>query len=210
MFTGIVEDVGKVKVVRAKRKEVVFTIQVKNIDAGEVAIGESIAVNGACLTVISSGRNNFTVEASHETLKRTNLSRLKVGSKVNLERAVRLGGRLGGHIVNGHVDGIGKVDSIEKRGKSVEIWFSLAKELSRYVVEKGSIAVDGVSLTVNAVNGNRFSVNIIPYTQEATIFGGLKRGDLVNIECDIIGKYVEKLVGAKDNRRDIKALIQKA
>jgi riboflavin synthase len=132
-----------------------------------------------------------------------------VGSKVNLERALKIGGRLGGHIVNGHVDGIGKVESIEKRGKSIEIWFSLPEELSRYVVEKGSIAVDGVSLTINAVNGNRFSVNIIPYTQDATIFAELRPGDLVNIECDIIGKYVEKFVLGKDKRNDIRELIQK-
>ena len=209
MFTGIVEDVGKVKVIRPKAKEVLLTIEVKNINAGEISLGESIAINGTCLTVISSGKNNFTVEASHETLKRTNLSRLKVGSKANLERAVKLGARLGGHIVNGHVDGIGKVDSIEKRGKSIEIWFSLPEGLSKYVVEKGSIAVDGVSLTVNAVIGNRFLVNIIPYTQEATIFGELRRGDPVNIECDIIGKYVEKFVAVKDNKKDIKQLIEK-
>jgi riboflavin synthase len=209
MFTGIVEDVGKVREIKTKSKDVLFIIQVKNIDAGEIGLGESIAVNGTCLTVISSGKNNFTVEASHETLKRTNLSKLKVGSKVNLERALKIGGRLGGHIVNGHVDGIGKVESIEKRGKSIEIWFSLPEALSRYVVEKGSIAVDGVSLTINAVNGNRFSVNIIPYTQDATIFAELRPGDLVNIECDIIGKYVEKFVLGKDKRNDIRELIQK-
>lgn len=209
MFTGIVEDVGKVREIKTKSKDVLFIIQVKHIDAGEIGLGESIAVNGTCLTVISSGKNNFTVEASHETLKRTNLSKLKVGSKVNLERALKIGGRLGGHIVNGHVDGIGKVESIEKRGKSIEIWFSLPEELSRYVVEKGSIAVDGVSLTINAVNGNRFSVNIIPYTQDATIFAELRSGDLVNIECDIIGKYVEKFVLGKDKKKDIRELIQK-
>jgi riboflavin synthase len=209
MFTGIVEDVGKVREIKIKSKDVLFIIQVKHIDAGEIRLGESIAVNGTCLTVISSGKNNFTVEASHETLKRTNLSKLKVGSKVNLERALKIGGRLGGHIVNGHVDGIGKVESIEKRGKSIEIWFSLPEALSRYVVEKGSIAVDGVSLTINAVNGNRFSVNIIPYTQDATIFAELRPGDLVNIECDIIGKYVEKFVLGKDKRNDIRELIQK-
>lgn len=209
MFTGIVEDVGKIKEIKPKSKEVLFRIQVKNIDAVEIEPGESIAVNGTCLTVISCGKNTFTVEASHETLKRTNLSKLKIGSNVNLERALKLGGRLGGHIVNGHVDGIGKVVSMEKRGKSVEIWFSLTKELSRYVVEKGSIAVDGVSLTVNAVNDNKFSVNIIPYTQEATIFSELKRGDIVNIECDIIGKYVEKFVVLKDEKKDIKELIEK-
>lgn len=209
MFTGIVEDVGKVREIKIKSKDVLFIIQVKHIDAGEIGLGESIAVNGTCLTVISSGKNNFTVEASHETLKRTNLSKLKVGSKVNLERALKIGGRLGGHIVNGHVDGIGKVESIEKRGKSIEIWFSLPEELSRYVVEKGSIAVDGVSLTINAVTGNRFSVNIIPYTQDATIFAELRSGDLVNIECDIIGKYVEKFVLGKDKKKDIRELIQK-
>ncbi|MBI2486603.1 MAG: riboflavin synthase [Deltaproteobacteria bacterium] len=209
MFTGIVEDVGKVKEIKTKSKDVLFTIQVKNIDAGEIGLGESVAVNGTCLTVISSGKNNFTVEASRETLKRTNLSKLKVGSKVNLERALKIGGRLGGHIVNGHVDGIGKVDSIEKRGKSIEICFSLPEELSRYVVEKGSVAVDGVSLTINAVNGNRFLVNIIPYTQDATIFAELKPGDLVNIECDIIGKYVEKFVLGKDKKKDIRELIEK-
>jgi riboflavin synthase len=209
MFTGIVEDVGKVREIKTKSKDVLFIIQVKHIDAGEIRLGESIAVNGTCLTVISSGKNNFTVEASHETLKRTNLSKLKVGSKVNLERALKIGGRLGGHIVNGHVDGIGKVESIEKRGKSIEIWFSLPEELSRYVVEKGSIAVDGVSLTINAVTGNRFSVNIIPYTQDATIFAELRSGDLVNIECDIIGKYVEKFVLGKDKKKDIRELIQK-
>jgi len=209
MFTGIVEDVGRVKEIKTRAKEAVFAIQVKNIDAGEIRLGESIAVNGACLTVTSVGKNTFTVEASHETLRRTNLSKLKVGSKVNLERSLKLGDRLGGHIVNGHVDGLGKVDSMERRGKSIEIWFSLPKELSRYVVEKGSIAVDGVSLTVNAASGNRFSVNIIPYTQEATIFSELKPGDLVNIECDIIGKYVEKFVSGKNTKKDISQLLEK-
>jgi riboflavin synthase len=120
-----------------------------------------------------------------------------------------MGDRLGGHIVNGHVDGIGKVASIEPRGESKEIWVTLVPELSRYVVEKGSIAVDGVSLTVNKVDGNKFSVNIIPYTQEATIFGDSKPGDLVNIECDIIGKYVEKFVTENIEKKDIRGLIQK-
>jgi riboflavin synthase len=194
MFTGIVEDIGTVKEIKPGTKEVLFTIKTKNIEVKEIKPGDSISINGICLTVISIGDGAFTIEASHETLKRTNLSKLKIGSKVNLERSLRLNDRLGGHIVNGHVDGVGKVDSMRKRGKSVEIWFSLSKGLSRYVVEKGSIAIDGVSLTVNAVNGDRFLVNIIPYTQKATIFGKMKPGDLVNIECDIIGKYVEKFV----------------
>jgi riboflavin synthase len=208
MFTGIVEDVGTIKEIKTKTKEVLFTIETKNIDVGEIQLGESISVNGTCLTVIAMGKNTFTVEASHETLRRTILSKLKVGSRVNLERALKLGGRLGGHIVNGHVDGVGKVESIERRGKSIEVWFSLPEEFSKYVVEKGSIAVDGVSLTVNAVRGNWFSVNIIPYTQEATIFAELKPGDFVNIECDIIAKYVEKFVLGGE-KKDISQLIEK-
>jgi riboflavin synthase len=209
MFTGIVEDVGRVKGIKTGAKEAILTIEVKKIGAWEIRLGDSIAVNGVCLTVTSVGKNTFTVEASHETLRRTNLSKLKVGSKVNLERSLRVGDRLGGHIVNGHVDGLGKVDSMEKRGKSIEVWFSLPPELSRYVVEKGSIAVDGVSLTVNAVNGNRFSVNIIPYTQEATIFSELRPGDQVNIECDIIGKYVEKFVSERGIKKDTSRLLEK-
>jgi riboflavin synthase len=209
MFTGIVEDVGKIKYIKDRAKEVLFTIEVKNIDAEEIRLGESIAINGTCLTVISVRKNTFTVEASQETLARTNLSKLKVGSRINLERSLKLGDRLGGHIVNGHIDGIGKIESMEKRGKSIEVWFSLPEGLSRYVVEKGSIAVDGVSLTVNEVNGNKFSVNIIPYTQEATIFSRLKKGQMVNIECDIIGKYVEKLVTGRGGKRDIRELIEK-
>ena len=200
MFTGIVEDVGAIKELKTGTKEVLFTIKTKNIDVKEIKIGESISINGACLTVISIGDSSFIVEVSHETLKRTTLSKLKIGSKVNLERSLKLGDRMGGHIVNGHVDGVGKVESIQRRGKSVEIWFSLPKGLSTYVVEKGSIAVDGVSLTVNAIKGDRFSVNIIPYTQEATIFGKMRSGGSVNIECDIIGKYVEKFLVRKDRK----------
>lgn len=200
MFTGIVEDIGTVKGIKPRTKEVLFTIKTKKIDVKEIKLGDSISINGTCLTVIYVGDGVFTVEASHETLKRTNLSKLKIRSRVNLERSLKLGDRLGGHIVNGHVDGVGKVDSVRKRGKSIEIWFSLPKGLSTYVVEKGSIAVDGVSLTVNAVNGQGFSVNIIPYTQEATIFSKMKPGDAVNIECDIIGKYLEKFVAGEGRK----------
>jgi riboflavin synthase len=209
MFTGIVEDVGTVLGLKPGAKEVLIRIRTKNIDVSEIKIGDSISVNGACLTVISVKNDTFAVEASHETLRRTTLSKLKLGSMVNLERSLKLGDRLGGHIVNGHVDGVGRVESTTRRGKSVEFWFSIPKGHSRYVVDKGSIAVDGVSLTINAVNGERFSVNIIPHTQEATIFGHLKPGDSVNLEFDIIGKYVEKFLVGKGGEKDIKALIQK-
>ena len=197
MFTGIVEDIGRVNGVKRKQKESVFTFEVGKIDIGEVELGESIAVNGACLTVTSIGKNTFTVDASHETLAKTNLGQLKKGARVNLERSLRAGGKLGGHIVNGHVDGVGKVESRRKLGDSHIFRFSVPKALSKYIVEKGSVAIDGVSLTVNEVKGREFTVNIIPYTLEETIFGGLKKGDTVNIECDIIGKYVEKFVTLK-------------
>ena len=159
-----------------------------------MVLGDSIAVNGTCLTVTSLGKSTFTVDASHETLAKTNLGKLKVGKIVNLERALKVGDKLGGHIVNGHVDGVGKVKSKTKQGESIEFRFSAPKGLSKYIVEKGSVAIDGVSITVNLVKGSEFVVNIIPYTQEATTFGGLRKGSSVNIECDIIGKYVEKFV----------------
>jgi len=199
MFTGIVEDLGEVKGLKRKSKDVVFTFKVGNINLNEVVLGDSISVNGTCLTVTSLGKKTFTVDASHETLAKTNLGNLKVGKKVNLERALKAGDKLGGHIVNGHVDGVGKVKSKTKKGESFEFRFSAPKDLSKYIVEKGSVAIDGVSLTVNAVEGTEFVVNIIPYTQEATTFSDLRKGSAVNIECDIIGKYVEKFVtGTKD------------
>ncbi|MFI5323665.1 MAG: riboflavin synthase [Thermodesulfobacteriota bacterium] len=194
MFTGTVDDTGTVTEIKRCSKESALSIAVNRIDLGEVRPGDSISVNGACLTVTSIGRGMFTTDASRETLSRTNLGRLRVGSRVNLERSLRAGDRMGGHIVNGHVDGVGRVGSRKKRGKSVEFRFIVPDKLSRYIVEKGSVAIDGVSLTVNSVAGEEFSVNIIPYTLAETTFGTLKKGSRVNIECDIIGKYVEKFI----------------
>jgi len=145
MFTGIVEDLGVVTGLKRKSKDVVFTFQVGNINLKEVAPGDSIAVNGTCLTVTSIGKKSFSADASHETLARTNLGQLKAGKKVNLERALKAGDKLGGHIVNGHVDGVGKVIWRTKKGDSYEYRFSVPKNLSKYIVEKGSIAVDGVA-----------------------------------------------------------------
>ncbi len=209
MFTGIIEDLGKIEATKKKAKDVVFVISTNKINVDELEHGQSVSVNGTCLTVISVRKGVFEVKASHETLKRTNLSKIRVGGMVNLERALKVGDRLGGHIVNGHVDGTGKIVSIEEKGESTEIWVALMPELSRYVVEKGSIAIDGVSLTVNKVDGNKFSVNIIPYTQDVTIFGNMKTGDLVNIECDIIGKYVEKFLTDNAGEKDIRELVEK-
>ncbi len=200
MFTGIVEDTGVIKSVDKKDRESTFTISVGKMSLGEAALGDSIAVNGACLTVTALDGSEFTVDASDETLSRTTLGTLAPGSRVNLERALRSGDRLGGHIVNGHVDGVGEVVSKTKSGGSFIFRFSLPEGLAKYVVEKGSIAVDGVSLTVNSAEGNEFTVNIIPFTLAETTFGGLGPGSRVNIECDIIAKYVEKLsTGTRGN-----------
>lgn len=200
MFTGIVEDTGVIKSVDKKDRESTFTISVGKMSLGEAALGDSIAVNGACLTVTALDGSEFTVDASRETLSRTTLGTLAPGSRVNLERALRSGDRLGGHIVNGHVDGVGEVVSKTKSGGSFIFRFSLPEELAKYVVEKGSVAVDGVSLTVNSAEGNEFTVNIIPFTLAETTFGGLGPGSRVNIECDIIAKYVEKLsTGTRGN-----------
>lgn len=208
MFTGIVEDVGIVKSIESKSKDQLFNIKVKNIVPKEIELGESISVNGTCLTVTSVESDCFTVSASHETLKITNLTKLSVGAKVNLERSLKVGGRVGGHIVNGHIDGIARVLSISKRGDSFVVWFTANEEHTKYIVKKGSIAVDGVSLTVNEVEGNSFSVNIIPFTQKATIYAELKVGNTVNIECDIIGKYVEKFLSLENKKDKLSDLIK--
>ena len=208
MFTGIVEDLGVVAGVKKKPKDSRITVRASNIKATELSLGESIAVSGVCLTVTSFTGDSFTVDVSGETLTRTTLSELTAGKVVNLERALLAGGRMGGHIVNGHVDGVGVVKKIIPSGESEVFWFSLPHELARYVVEKGSIAVDGVSLTVNEVEGNGFSVNIIPFTQTTTTFGDLKPGQTVNIECDIIGKYVEKFVSGWEKKPSLKDILE--
>lgn len=198
MFSGIVEDVGTVRALEKKDKGVLLRIEVRRIDAGELVLGESVAVNGVCLTVVSVEDGSFSVDASHETLSRTNLSGLRAGSAVNLERSLRVGDRMGGHIVTGHVDGVGVIQSITQVGESRVFSFSIPASLAKYVVEKGSVAVDGVSLTVNSVEGTEFSVNIIPYTLRETTFSEFRRSREVNIECDIIGKYVEKMLSGAD------------
>lgn len=201
MFTGIVEDVGRVLFVERKSGDALFVIGVDKIPAAQIGTGESVAVNGVCLTAVAAGERDFSAQASRETLSRTGLSGLRAGSGVNLERSLRAGDRMGGHMVTGHVDGVGTVRSRTPAGESVVFSFSIPRELSRYVVEKGSIAVDGVSLTVNSAGGEEFSVNIIPHTLRETMFSGLRVGANVNLECDIIGKYVEKLLFAEDGSR---------
>lgn len=203
MFTGLVEGIAIVRDLKKRSKEVVLTFEAQNVDLGGIALGESIAINGICLTVVSFKGSTFSVEASAETLSKTNLNKLRTGSSINMERSLKIGDRLGGHFVTGHVDGTGKIASITPVGDSKEIWISVADNLIKYIVAKGSVAVDGVSLTVNEVKQNSFSVNIIRYTQDVTILEKAKAGDVVNIECDIIGKYVERFVSIeKDSDKD--------
>ncbi len=203
MFTGLVEGIAKVKDLKKASKEVVLTFESKDFDLEGIALGDSIAINGICLTVVSFKGSSFSVEASHETLSKTSLARLRAGSAVNIERSLKVGDRLGGHFVTGHVDGTAMIASVTPVGRSREIWITVPAELTKYIVEKGSVAVDGISLTVNEVTGDSFSVNIIPHTQHKTTLQGAKAGDTVNIECDIIGKYVEKFVSiGKDGDKD--------
>ena len=196
MFTGIVEEIGEVLAVREHAEVVVLTVRGRTVTS-DAAHGDSIAVNGVCLTVTDpagSTDGTFTVELVPETLKRTSLSAVAPGTGVNLERAMVAGGRLGGHIVQGHVDGVATLVRRTPAERSDELEFSLPVDLARYVVEKGSIAVDGVSLTVAGVTDDTFVVALIPTTLSHTTLDVRKPGDTVNIEVDLIAKYVEKLV----------------
>jgi riboflavin synthase len=193
MFTGIIEDLGTVN--RMTRKgEDAFLIIDTSMNLADINVGDSISVSGACLTVTEKGDKHFSADVSAETLARTNLKSLKSGDKVNLEKSLRLNSFLGGHLVLGHVDGIGKIQEKVSKANSIQFSVEIDAELGRYIVEKGSVAVDGISLTVNRCEKNRFYVNIIPHTARNTTLGFKKVADLVNIETDIIGKYVEKFL----------------
>ena len=193
MFTGIIEEIGKVTQIQKGTHSAILQIQAK-IVLEQLKIGDSVAVNGVCLTVTSISSHSFTADVMHETLNRSALSGLTCGSSVNLERAMPANGRLDGHIVAGHVDGIGKVMQIRRDDNAV--WFTIQANSSimHYIVEKGSIAIDGISLTVASLSADSFCVSIIPHTAKVTTLGMRKIGDTVNLENDIIGKYVEKFL----------------
>jgi len=195
MFTGIVTDMGEITEVKpgGQAGDRRFTIRTKH-DMAPIAIGASIACAGCCLTVIEKGKDWFAVEVSGESLAKTHLGEWKTGSRVNLELSLKLGDELGGHLVYGHVDGVGKVASMTPEGGSVRFVFEAPPELARFVAAKGSVAVDGVSLTVNEVEGNRFGVNIISHTQQVTTLGQAKVGQRVNLEVDMLARYVARLL----------------
>jgi riboflavin synthase len=192
MFTGIVTDLGRVRSIE-KRGDTRITIETA-YDTAEIDIGASIACSGPCLTVVAKGPGWFAVEASAETLARTTIGAWREGTRINLERPMRVGEELGGHIVSGHIDGVAKVVDTRPEGDSVRFEFAAPPELKKYIAPKGSIALDGVSLTVNRVDGARFGVNIIPHTREVTAFGALKKGGQVNLEVDTIARYVARLL----------------
>jgi riboflavin synthase len=195
MFTGIITDVGTVQLI-AKRGDTTVKIAT-TYDPAAIAIGASIACSGPCLTVIAKGGKEgdawFSVEASAETLSKTTLGSWAVGSRVNLERSLKVGEEIGGHIVSGHVDGVGDVVSVTPEGDSMRYKIRAPKQLAKFIAAKGSIALDGTSLTVNEVDGNTFGVNIIPHTAKVTTWGDIKAGDKINIEIDMLARYLARL-----------------
>lgn len=192
MFTGLIQAVGRVASVKAAGQSTIVIIDAGGLDLGDVAVGDSIACNGICLTVTQLTSHGFTVDVSQETLRVT--AGLVIGAAVNLEKSLRLADRLGGHLVSGHVDGVGEVVALVPVDGNREMTIRFPSELDRYVARKGSVTVNGVSLTVNAVDGGVFAINLIPHTLAATNLRDLKQGDRVNLEVDLLARYVERMM----------------
>jgi riboflavin synthase len=194
MFTGIIEDIGVIQSLTPSGDDIRLSIKTNKLDMSDVNLGDSIANNGVCLNVVEYNAHGFSADVSHETIKRTGFASYQAGSRVNLEKALQANGRLGGHIVSGHVDGVGEVLSLAQVGRYVEIWVHAPDSLAKYLAEKGSITVDGVSLTVNQVKGAKFLLTLIPHSLQETIIGQYQKGTKVNLEVDVIARYLERLV----------------
>jgi riboflavin synthase len=194
MFTGIIEATGEITGLEQVGGDLRAEITSDALDFSDVAIGDSICVSGVCLTVVTLAGNSFTVDISNETVSLTSFATLKTGARVNLEKAMQPSSRFGGHIVSGHVDGLAELVSRKTDGRSERLDFKAPAQLKKYIAAKGSVCLEGISLTVNAVTGDHFGVNIIPHTAQVTTFGELKPGDRVNLEVDIISRYLERLV----------------
>ena len=203
MFTGIIEEVGILKQIKHGAKSSILTVQAKKV-LSDTNIGDSIATNGVCLTVVKMKSDSFEADVMAESLRRTNLGDLKTGDQLNLERALTPNTRLGGHIVSGHIDGTGTIKSFVKEDNAVLVTINASYNILRYIIEKGSIAIDGISLTVANVDNEKFTVSLIPHTGEQTILLKKKAGDTVNLECDLIGKYVERLISMPPKKEDNK------
>ncbi len=206
MFTGIIKAMGRIERMTPTGGDVRLTVKSDGLPWREYEIGDSIAVNGVCLTVVGLHNDGFDTDVSNETLDVTALKSLEPGASVNLEPALAAGERLGGHLVSGHVDCTGRVTDIYEDARSLRFEFELPAEFARYVAKKGSICIDGVSLTINAVKANGFSVNIIPHTAEVTIFGGYQSGSVVNIEVDLVARYLERLLMKDEGGLDMEKL----
>ena len=202
MFTGIIEEIATVLNVQKQQQGAVLTLGCSKV-LDDIKIGDSIAINGACQTVVGFSQNSFRVDVAFETLRLTNLNDLKAGDKVNLERAMPLNGRFGGHIVSGHVDETGVFVKKEPQGLADIYYFEAPASIAKYIIHKGSICINGISLTVAAIQGNIFSVSVIPHTAGETTLKDLKSGDKINLESDILAKYIEKFTGKTANSNDI-------
>ena len=200
MFTGIIEAVGKIEARSQEKGEWRLKFFTGDLDLSDVKIGDSIAVSGCCLTVVKKHATAFLADVSNETMRCTSLGTLEIGSAVNLEKAMLATDRFGGHIVSGHVDGVGHLIKVENEGQSIKMTFKIPSNLSKYVAVKGSICVDGTSLTVNEANDDYFAVNLIPHTQDETVSGSYQIGDSVNLEVDIIARYLERMNEGLNNK----------
>lgn len=202
MFTGIIEEMGTMKEIQTVSKQAIrLTITAEKV-LGDVKIGDSIAVNGVCLTVTSFTSDSFQVDVMPETIKATSLNTLEAGSKVNLERSMPANGRFGGHFVSGHVDSTGNINSKQKRDNAIYYTIAIPGDLAKFIMMKGSIAVDGISLTVFDYTENDFTVSLIPHTVAETVLGAKSEGDIVNIECDMLAKYAGQMLGKLDGDRE--------
>jgi len=197
MFTGIIQAQGNIQEIRISDKGAVFVFNSNSLDLSDVSIGDSIAVNGACLTVKNLDNNSFSADVSQETLKCSTFSQLEKGQSINLEKSLRLDQGIDGHLVSGHVDGVGEVVSLHKEGECTRLKIKVKNDLSKYIAKKGSICINGVSLTVNSVEADIFDVNIVPHTLSVTTLGELIENSSVNIEIDIIARHVEQLISHK-------------
>jgi len=194
MFTGIIEAVGTIVAMESKGSDVSVRVRSGKLDLRDVKLGDSIATNGVCLTVVQLPGDGYIADVSGETIARTGFADYQAGQRVNLEKALMPTSRLGGHMVSGHVDGVGKIVAVKPLGRAMEYWVEAPRELARYIAEKGSITVDGISLTVNSVEGARFRLTIVPHTSGETTVGEWKVGSRVNLEVDVIARYLERLV----------------
>ena len=201
MFTGIVEAVGTLTAITPKGEDISVTVSVGKLDMGDVKLGDSIATNGVCLTVVDYSETSYTADLSLETLQKTGFADYQAGDKVNLEKAMLPTTRFGGHIVSGHVDGVGEIVERNMVGRAIEFWVSMPEEITKYVAEKGSITVDGISLTVNALRKNAFKLTIVPHTGEETTIAEFHVGRKVNLEVDVLARYMERLLTSQKEQQ---------